>query len=264
VLQVDGLFKRFGGIVAVDDVSFDLGEGAVLGLIGPNGAGKTTLFDLISGHLAPDAGRVELDGIDITALTPEERAWRRLLRRFQDARLFPSLTVFETVLVSLEQRFDVRSSVLNAFQLPQARRAERRARVRADALIELLGLGAHRDKFVRELSTGLRRVLDLACVLAAEPRVLLLDEPSAGIAQAEAESLAPLLQRVRFETGCSLLVIEHDMALISRIADQLVALEQGAVISVGTPEAVLDDERVIESYLGRAHAAVNRSGSVVQ
>jgi branched-chain amino acid transport system ATP-binding protein len=261
-LEVTGLTKRYGGITAVDDVSFSLAEGAVLGLIGPNGAGKTTIFDLISGTQSLDEGQVHLAGIDITGEPPEVRARMGLIRRFQDARLFPSLTVEETLLVALEQRLEVKSTLLNAVRAPQARRAERRVRARAEHLIELLEIEAFRDKFVRELSTGLRRVVDLACVLAAEPKVLLLDEPSSGIAQAEAEGLGPLLRRVRFETGCSILIIEHDMPLISSVSDELIALDQGAVVLRGTPDEVLNDERVIESYLGTSESTINRSGSL--
>jgi ABC-type branched-subunit amino acid transport system ATPase component len=262
VLEVEGLTKRFGGITAVDGVSFALREGEVLGIIGPNGSGKTTTFDLISGFLMPDAGTVRYQGVDITLLPPEERARRKLVRRFQDARLFPSLTVFETLLVALDQRLEVKSALLSAASLPQARRAEKRVRLRAERLIELLELGAYRDKFVKELSTGLRRIVDLACVLATEPQVLLLDEPSSGIAQAEAEGLAPLLRRVRFETGCSILIIEHDMPLISAVSDELIALEQGRFVTRGRPADVLEDERVVESYLGTTEEAVNRSGSI--
>ncbi|MDQ1569090.1 MAG: hypothetical protein QOF96_3970, partial [Actinomycetota bacterium] len=262
VLEVAGLTKRFGGITAVDGVSFALREGEVLGVIGPNGSGKTTTFDLISGFQVPDAGTVRYQGVDITDLAPEERARRKLVRRFQDARLFPSLTVFETLLVALDQRLEVKSALLSAAQLPQARRAEKRVRLRAEKLIELLELGAYRDKFVKELSTGLRRIVDLACVLATEPQVLLLDEPSSGIAQAEAEGLAPLLRRVRFETGCSILIIEHDMPLISAVSDELIALDQGRFVTRGRPAEVLEDARVVESYLGTTEEAVNRSGSI--
>ncbi|MBA2608391.1 MAG: MFS transporter [Actinobacteria bacterium] len=263
ILEVTGLTKRFGGVTAVDDLSFALREGEALGVIGPNGSGKTTLFDLISGYQAADEGQVFFDGVDITGLPPEQRARRKLVRRFQDARMFGSLSVYETILVSLEQRLEVRSTFLSAFGAPQARRAERRLRLRADRLIELLELQAFRDKFVSELSTGLRRIVDLACVLAAEPRVLLLDEPSSGIAQAEAEGLAPLLSRVRYETGCSMLIIEHDMPLISAVSDELLALEMGGLIARGTPEDVLNDERVISAYLGTSEAALKRSGSLV-
>jgi branched-chain amino acid transport system ATP-binding protein len=262
ILELDELVKRYGGVTAVDRVSIDLREGEVLGLIGPNGSGKTTLFDLVSGYQRADAGVVRYDGVDVTDLGPEERARRGLIRRFQDARLFSSLSVTETLLVALEQRLEVKSTAMSAFSFPAARRAERRARQRAERLIELLELGSYRDKFVKELSTGLRRIVDLACVLAAEPRVLLLDEPSSGIAQAEAESLGPLLRRIRYETGCSILIIEHDMPLISTVSDELVALELGQVLVRGRPDEVLNDERVIESYLGTTEEAVRRSGSL--
>ena len=261
VLEVEGLTKRYGGVTAVNEVSFSLRDGEVLGLIGPNGAGKTSIFDLVSGFQLPDAGVVRYDGTDVTFQAPELRARHGLIRRFQDAALFGSLTVFETLLVALEQQLEVRSTLMNAGGLPQARRAERRQRARAERLIDLLELGSYRDKFVKELSTGLRRVVDLACVLAAEPKVLLLDEPSSGIAQAEAESLGPLLRRAQHETGCSILIIEHDMPLISAVSDELLALVQGSVLTRGRPDEVLNDERVIEAYLGRTEATIQRSGS---
>ena len=254
VLEVEDIVKRYGGIVAVDHVSLQLREGEVLGLIGPNGAGKTTLFDVISGYAPPDEGVVRLEGVDITDASPEERAARKLIRRFQDAKLFPSLSVHEAVLVALELQHTARNAAFNIAQLPASRRAERRLRIAADRLVELVGLGAYRDKLVGELSTGLKRITDLACVLASSPSVLLLDEPSTGIAQAEAEGLAPLLRRVRTETGCSILIIEHSMSLIAQVSDRLIALDQGAVLAEGPPDAVLSDERVVESYLGRTGA----------
>ncbi|MCA1839927.1 MAG: MFS transporter, partial [Actinobacteria bacterium] len=262
ILEVKELSRSYGGIKAVSEVSFELREGESLGLIGPNGAGKTTLFDLISGYQSPDSGQVIYDGKDITGLRADQRAQQRLIRRFQDARLFPSLTVFENLLVALDRKLDVRNVALTALQVPQVRQAERRVRLRAERLIELLELGAFREKFVKELSTGVRRIADIACVLASEPRVLMLDEPSSGIAQAESEGLAPLLRRVRFETGCSMLVIEHDMPLISAISDELIALDQGKFVMRGTPEVVLNDERVIESYLGTKQEVVKRSGVI--
>ena len=260
VLDVQEVSKSFGGLTAVSDVSFAVREGESLGLIGPNGAGKTTVFDLVSGYQIPDAGRIWYEGVDVTQLPAEERAKLGLVRRFQDARLFPSLSVYENILIALERQAEVRSIILTAIQVPQARQAEGRQRRRADALIELLELGVYRDKFVKELSTGLRRITDLACVLATEPKLLLLDEPSTGIAQAEAENLAPLLRRVRHETGCSMLVIEHDMTLISEVADDLLAMDQGSVIKRGSPDDVLNDELVIASYLGTSENVIERSG----
>ena len=260
VLEVKDVSKRFGGVVALDSVSLDLREGEILGVIGPNGAGKTTLFDIISGYIPPDSGAIILNGADVTALPVEQRAAAGLVRRFQDARLVPSLTVYENLLLALDQKLDAKNSILIALQVPQVRQAERRVRIRAERLIELLRLESYRDKFVKELSTGLKRMVDLACVLASEPKILLLDEPSTGIAQAETEGLGPLLQRVRFETLCSMLVIEHDMNLISTISDELFAMDQGRFVMRGTAEDVLNDERVIQSYLGTSEDVIQRSG----
>jgi ABC-type branched-subunit amino acid transport system ATPase component/predicted MFS family arabinose efflux permease len=261
VLEVFGLRKSYGGINANDNVDFVLNEGRIVGLIGPNGCGKTTLFDLMSGYVEPDAGRVVLLGEDVTYLSPDERAKKGLHRCFQDARLFPALTVEETVRVACERHLDVRSAIAGALYVPQVRKAERRIARRADRFMEMLNLGPVRDSFLRELSTGSRRVVDLACVLAAEPTVLLLDEPAAGVAQKETEELGPLLERVRFETNCSIVIIEHDMSLISSVSDELVAMESGAVITRGEPAAVLAHPRVIEAYLGTSEAAISRSGS---
>jgi branched-chain amino acid transport system ATP-binding protein len=250
VLQVQGLSKRYGGVQAVDDVDLTLREGEILGLIGPNGAGKTTIFDLVSGHVTPTAGRVTLLGEDVSELGPDKRAELGLHRCFQDARLFPALTVEETLLVALDRNLAVRSGVAGALRLPNVRNAEAKLRKRADRLLLMLNLGPFRDTFVRELSTGTRRLVDIGCVLASDPTVLLLDEPSSGVAQRETEELGPLIQRVKFETNCSILIIEHDMTLISEVSDELVALETGAVIVRGTPDDVLHDPRVVESYLG--------------
>jgi ABC-type branched-subunit amino acid transport system ATPase component/MFS family permease len=256
ILEVADVTKSFGGIVAVDHVSFELREGEVVGLIGPNGAGKTTLLDLISGYQTPDEGTIRMEGVDVANQSPEARAERRLIRRFQDARLFPSLTVLEAILVALDQQHQARHPALTLVQAPRARRAERRLRVRATRLLEVLSLESYSDKMVGELSTGLRRIADLACVLASQPRVLLLDEPSTGIASSEVDSLAPLLLRVRAETGCSIIIVEHSMSLIGEISDRLIALDQGRVIATGPPEEVLSNETVVDSYLGSVEQKV--------
>ncbi len=263
LIRVDGVTKTFGGVTAIDDLSLDIDEGRTLGIIGPNGSGKTTLFDLISGYQRVDSGAILFEGADVSALGPEERARRGLVRRFQDARLFPSLTVFETLLVALDQRLEVRNLVLTGLGTPNARTAERRVCQHAERLIDLLELGSYRDKFVKELSTGLRRVVDIACVIATEPTLLLLDEPSSGIAQAEAENLGALLRRITYETGCTMVIIEHDMPLISSVSDELLCLERGRVLARGTPKEVLDDQRVAEAYLGSTHATVQRQGVVL-
>jgi len=260
ILETVELTRSFGGIRAVDDVSLRVQPGEVIGLIGPNGAGKTTFFDVVTGFTPEDGGRVILDGRDVTGLAPFQRARRGLGRSFQDARLFPSLTVAEAMAVALEQEIEVRSAVAAMLYLPNVHDAEEKVRLRVDELIELLGLGAFRHKFLCELSTGSRRIVDLACVVAHSPRVVLLDEPSSGIAQRETEALAPVLLRIRDELGAALLVIEHDMPLVSAIADRIVALDQGAVIADGTAEHVLHHPDVVASYLGTNDDVIARSG----
>ncbi|HYD10814.1 MAG TPA: MFS transporter, partial [Acidimicrobiales bacterium] len=260
ILEVDGITKRFGGIKAVDDASFVLHEREILGLIGPNGAGKTTIFDLVSGFLVPDGGRIVLDGVDVTTMSPDKRAWLGLGRSFQDARLVPSLTVAENLAIGLERHIEVRDPVAAALSLPGVLRAEEDVAWTVQDLIEMMNLGAFRDKFVRELSTGSRRIVDLAMCIAHDPKVLLLDEPSSGIAQKETEALGPLLERIQEETGCALLVIEHDMPLITSISHRMIALELGHPIVEGTPEEVTTDPRVVSSYLGGDMATINRSG----
>ncbi|MDY7106995.1 MAG: ATP-binding cassette domain-containing protein, partial [Actinomycetota bacterium] len=250
VLEVRGVSRAFGGITAVNDVSFDLGASEVCGIIGPNGAGKTTLFDLLSGFVTPDAGRIVLGGIDVTGEAAHTRAQRGLGRSFQDARLFPSLTVTEVIATALERWVATRDPLSAALHLPNAYSSEVAVEQRVDELVELLGLGAYRNKFVGELSTGTRRIVDIAALLAHRPNVILLDEPSSGIAQREVEALAPLLGGIRDHTGASLVVIEHDMSLLRTISDRMIAMEQGAVIATGSPDEVLEHPLVVESYLG--------------
>jgi branched-chain amino acid transport system ATP-binding protein len=260
VLEVTSLVKRFGGIRAVDDVDLTLHAGEILGLIGPNGAGKTTIFDLISGFLTPDAGRIIFEGQDVTTWAPQRRSWAGLGRSFQDARLFPSLTVAENIAVALERHLEVRDPLADALGLPSVAESEIEVAWTVHELIELLGLEAFRNKFVSELSTGSRRIVDLAMSIAHQPSVLILDEPSSGIAQRETEALGPLLLRIKAETGCSLLLIEHDMPLVLSIADTLMALELGHVVTVGKPAQVVKHPEVVRSYLGTEEDVIARSG----
>jgi len=259
-LVVEGVTKRFGGIAALRDVSLEVAPGELLGFLGPNGAGKTTLFDVLSGFQPADGGRVLLEGHDITDMAPDARARRGMGRSFQDGRLFSALTVSEAIAVACERDVDVRDPVAAALHLPAVVDSEAKVRDRVEELIEVLGLGAFAGKYVRELSTGSRRVVDLACVLAHRPTVLLLDEPSSGIAQREAEALGPLLLRIRDLTGASMLVIEHDVPLLSAITDRMIALDLGAVVTTGTAEEVVNHPTVVASYLGESGAAVARSG----
>jgi branched-chain amino acid transport system ATP-binding protein len=261
LLRVTELARSFGGNRAVNGASFTVGRGEIVGMIGPNGAGKTTVFDLLSGFVEADGGRIELDGRDVTDLGAGRRAALGLGRSFQDARLFPDMTVSETLAVSLERWVENRSALAAALRLPMVFDDEERTALRVHELIDLMHLGDYRNAFVRELSTGTRRIVDLACLVAHRPVLVLLDEPSSGIAQREVEALAPVLRRLRDDMGASLLVIEHDIPLIASISDRLVALDQGAVLVEGTPSDVLAHPDVIESYLGNDIAARERSGN---
>jgi ABC-type branched-subunit amino acid transport system ATPase component len=260
-LTVRNLSHHFGGIAAVNDVSFTLHEGEILGLIGPNGAGKTTIFDLVSGHLPIQRGRIAVGTYDVTDWPAERRAAIGLGRSFQDARIFPSLTVAENIALGLERHIEVRDHVSALFGTPAIRESEMDVAFTVDDLIDLMGLGAFRDKFVAELSTGSRRIVDLAMSIAHDPKVLLLDEPSSGIAQKETEALGQLLRRIQQETECAMLVIEHDMPLITSLSDSIVALDLGSVLVQGPPKRVLSDERVITAYLGGDPTAIKRTGA---
>jgi ABC-type branched-subunit amino acid transport system ATPase component len=264
-LELHGISKRFGGLAALTDVSLDARGGEIVGFMGPNGAGKTTLFDVVSGFLTADRGSIVFgegdDAVDVTRMSAAARSRLGLGRSFQDGRLFGSLSVRETIALAFERHLDVRDPIAAALHLPSVVDAEAEVAVRVEERLEMRGIVDFRDKLVRELSTGSRRIVDLACVLAHGPSVLLLDEPSSGIAQREAEALGPLLQRVRDRTGATLLVIEHDVPLLLGIADRVVALDLGEVVAVGPPEEVVHDERVVHSYLGAAGTAIARSGS---
>jgi branched-chain amino acid transport system ATP-binding protein len=257
--------KRFGGLTALSEVSFSAAAGEIVGFIGPNGAGKTTLFDTISGFTLADAGTIVAgegdDARDITKMAPARRARLGLGRSFQDGRLFPSLTVAETVALAFERHLEVKDPIGAALRLPFVAEAEANTAARVEELLDLLGITDYRDKLGRELSTGSRRIVDLACVLAHGPSVLLLDEPSSGIAQREAEALGPLLLRIREQTGATMLVIEHDVPLLLSVADRLIALDLGAIVAEGSPDEVVRDPDVVRSYLGTTGAAIARSGA---
>lgn len=263
VLSCHGITKRFGGVNALSDVDLEVMPGEIVGLIGQNGAGKTTLMDCISGFHTIDGGIVTFRGVDITAWQPFERARGRLGRSFQDARLFPSLTVLETISVALEQSSECRSLIADATRQPASYMADAATAERANEIISLLGLNTYSNTPTGALSTGTRRIVELACLLAEDPVLMCLDEPSAGVAQKETEALGPLLRQICEHTGAALLIIEHDMPLLSGLCDRLVALELGSVISSGQPGDVLEDPAVVASYLGTDEAAINRSGMTV-
>jgi ABC-type branched-subunit amino acid transport system ATPase component len=252
VLSARGLYQRFGGVVAVDDVDLDLYQREILGLLGPNGAGKTTIFELLSGERRSERGRITMGDDDITSWPAYRRAEHGLGRSFQAARLWPGLTVHESVMVAISHHTRSPGAAAAVLCLPTVRRSERRMRREAGDILEPLGLAQYSDLLTSDLSTGVRRLLELAVIIAMGPSIVLLDEPSAGLAQAETEAMAPVLLETKRRLDCSMILIEHDMGLLRRLADRAIALDIGAVVTTGNPEDVLNHPRVIESYLGVA------------
>ncbi len=259
VLSTHALSVRFGGITAVDAVDFRANAGEVIGLIGTNGAGKSTLLNAIGGYV-PSHGEVKLLGRDVSNLPPHMRSRLGLGRTFQAATLFPELTVRETVMLALEARAPT-SFWGSLLVPPYTVRAERSKRAEASELIDYLGLGRYADRFIAELSTGTRRIVELTTVLAVAPRVICLDEPTAGVAQREAEAFGPLIKRVQAELDATLIVVEHDMPLILSISDRVYCLESGAVIAEGAPDEIRNNAQVVASYLGTDERAIQRSNA---
>jgi ABC-type branched-subunit amino acid transport system ATPase component len=244
---------RFGGITAVNHVSMSARRREILGLVGPNGAGKTTLFEVMSGAVKPDQGCVYFEGIDITKLPPEQRAQLGLGRTFQHARLFPDLTLKDAFKVALER--DERSELFPSLVgLPPSRSAERRKDIRADEVLDQMGLTAWGSRPVSDLSTGLRRLAEIGCVLALNANVMLLDEPTAGLSQREAEAFVPQLRQIQAALESTVIVISHDVPMMVDLVDRLYVLVSGEVIAVGDPRLLQSDPRVIEAYLGTAAA----------
>jgi branched-chain amino acid transport system ATP-binding protein len=247
-LEAVGLRKTFGGLHAVEDVSFIAPAGALTALIGPNGAGKTTLFNLVTRLLEPDAGEVRFYGRVLAGVRPQGIARLGLLRTFQTARVFPGMTVLENVLVGAHCL--VRAHPLGQMAwLAQARREEREMTARADALLEVVGLGAFRDHPATNLPMGAQKLVELSRALMARPRLLLLDEPAAGLNDAETAELAAMLLALR-DGGITILLVEHNMSLVMTVADRVVVLDLGRVIAEGAPQDIQRDPDVRAAYLG--------------
>jgi ABC-type branched-subunit amino acid transport system ATPase component len=259
-LQTSGVRVHFGGVVALDGPDLVVGPGEIVGLIGPNGAGKTTLMNVISGVITPDAGSVRLFGHEVVDLPPDLRAAYGAARSFQDATLFSGLTVTETIQVALGRghKIGVIPAMLGA---PWVRARERTSHRQANEILERFGLARWAQVMTSELSTGTRRICDLAAQVAAEPKLLMLDEPTAGVAQRDAEAFGPLLRRVRDELDCAVLIVEHDMPLLMGLCDRVYAMEAGHVIAEGTPAQIRHNPAVVASYLGSDNVAITRSGA---
>jgi ABC-type branched-subunit amino acid transport system ATPase component/ABC-type branched-subunit amino acid transport system permease subunit len=259
VLEVADVTVHFGGIQALEGASIRVEPGEIVGLIGPNGAGKTSLINVISGLLRADSGSVKVYRNEVVDLPSDIRAAFGLARSFQDATLFPGLTVGQTIQVALSYRSRV-GFMASLLWTPWARFTEQSSQQDAGEIMGGLGLAAWAGSLTSELSTGTRRICDLAAQIASQPKILLLDEPTAGIAQREAEAFGPLLSRIRDELDCAILVVEHDMPLLMGLCDRVYAMESGRIIASGTPGEVRNDPDVVASYLGTNGVAISRSG----
>jgi len=260
-LDARSVSVAFGGLRALDRVDLHAEPGEIVGLLGPNGAGKTTLFDAVSGFV-PSRGQIWVGGREVTGLAPHRRAAAGLGRSFQDARLFHTMSVLDTLRVASELRMKYADAFSSLLSLYPSRVAEKGSSRLALELVDRMGLGPYRDKLIKELSTGTRRIVDLACVLIQRPAVVLLDEPSSGIAQRETEALGPLLVDLRDKIGCAMVLIEHDMPLLLDVSERVYALETGRVVAQGDPQSVVRHPEVVRSYLGDDPAAIARSGSL--
>lgn len=254
LLETVDVVKRFGGLTAVNKVNFKLDQGRIVSIIGPNGAGKTTFFNTLTGIYHPEEGHITFNGKSLHKLRPDQIAARGISRTFQNIRLFDNMSVIENILVGMHVHMK-QSSVDTLFHLPFFKKEEKESEHKAEELMSYVGLSGVANELAKNLPYGGQRRLEIARALAAEPLVLLLDEPAAGMNPQETEDVTRLFRRIRDEKGITILLIEHDMRVVMNISEHICVMDYGEKIAEGTPDEIRSNTRVIEAYLGRGAVA---------
>ena len=254
LLEMANITKTFGGLKAISDITFSLDEGRIVSIIGPNGAGKTTLFNTLTGIYKPDGGSIKFQGKSLVGLRPDQIAARGIARTFQNIRLFPDMTVIENIMVGMHIHFK-QTAIQSLFRLPAFKKEEKEAEQKALRLMHYVGLSGVENELAKNLPYGAQRRLEIARALAADPKLLLLDEPAAGMNPQETEEIVQLFRNIRDKMGITILLIEHDMRVVMNISEDICVMDYGVKIAQGPPAEIRNNSRVIEAYLGRGAVA---------